>query len=261
MLSTGVSGSLFPGKTWVGGAAPACPRARARHRGGNAGLGQSCRLGTKGLRACGRPAPASPGPPPAPNEQQTRGAGLSPAPARGDLIWDTATGPGAPALLCPRPTARPPAQAPGVSMGTPKLLLAQGPQSCSWHEGPKAAAGTALPQEPSPAVAAPVPRPSLHPPGGAACTLPARTPKRPQLPSSCTCTQAPGCRVRLRARSAVPWGPAHTRARPPRAPGPPRVGSEDKQPLCGRGSAGGCSPGREAKGNSTGAQHSACPRR
>lgn len=213
MLSTGVSGSLFPGKTWVGGAAPACPRARAWHRGGNAGLGQSCRLGTKGLRACGRPAPASPGPPPAPNEQWTRGAGLSPAPARGDLIWDTATGPGAPALLCPHPTAGPPAQAPGVSMGTPKLLLARGPQSRCWHSpapGPQPCCGSPR--------SSPIPAPTrggcLHPP----CPHPQAT-TAAQLSHVHPSTRLPCSPSGTLCRAMGPC--AHPRASPPCSRPPP----------------------------------------
>lgn len=172
-MSTGVSGSLFPGKTWEGGwmdAAPVSPCAGRGTRPGAVGTGECCsravHQGPKGYRHRSH---IQPWPPLAPLQLLMRSrhradwGKLSPAPQRNQSP-NSATGPGAPVLLlCPpnpspkHPEGRVPRTVPRNEHRDPQTRPWHGP----WHRDPKPT-NLPLPGTPRPAPAQPWHRDPEH---------------------------------------------------------------------------------------------------
>lgn len=197
-----------------------------RGGGGEPGCGDGAEppKGTKGLRALRCVAPSSAGPVPAPNEERTRGSGLSPC-----RRTRAGQNRGAAAPRCSVPPPHPRGTGtPGMSTGTPN-------RSRQWDLSP--APGTAVTGDPNPAVS---PHFSHIPVGG-----PTRTRPPAQLPRASLSATLPRSPPGSPRRAARPRSAPRV---PPRPRPPQRAAAQAA--FVRRGSAGGRSAGREAKGNS-----------
>lgn len=199
-----------------------------RGGGGEPGCGDGAEppKGTKGLRALRCVAPSSAGPVPAPNEERTRGSGLSPC-----RRTRAGQNRGAAAPRCSVPP--PPRHGdPRDERGDPKPLPAVGPQPRARHgrdRGPQ-------PRRQPPFL--PHPRGGTHP-HPPTRTAPTRVPERHS--AAVTSGLTPPCR-------SAPARPRSAPRVPPRPRPPQRAAAQAA--FVRRGSAGGRSAGREAKGNS-----------